>query len=107
MKTGLFIVIAFVLWLVYSPPVYGQQAKTARHIENKQPEKPVVEITASENRIKVTNAPAGSKLEVYSVVGIKVKEIEMKHASGEYTVDIAKGYYIVRIGEVVRKVAIR
>ena len=34
-----------------------------------------VTISASENRIIVANAPVGSKLEIYSVVGIKVKEI--------------------------------
>lgn len=66
-----------------------------------------IEITAYENRIKVENAPVGSRLEIYSVVGIKVKEIEIKQPSGEYLVDIAKGYYIIRIGDTVRKVAIR
>ena len=66
-----------------------------------------VEISAYDNKIVVENAPAGSKLEVYSVVGIRVKEIPMKQPSGEYTVDLAKGYYIVRIGDTVRKVSIR
>ncbi|MGM9759380.1 MAG: T9SS type A sorting domain-containing protein [Parabacteroides sp.] len=66
-----------------------------------------VSITATENRIVVENAPVGSKLEIYSVVGIKVKEIDMKTPSGEYVVNIAKGYYIIRIGETVRKIAIR
>lgn len=31
----------------------------------------------------------------------------MKQPDGEYTVNIAKGYYIIRIGDTVRKVAIR
>ncbi|MCC8200173.1 MAG: T9SS type A sorting domain-containing protein [Tannerellaceae bacterium] len=66
-----------------------------------------VEITVIDNRIQVNHAPIGSKLEIYSVVGIKVKEFEIKHSSGEYVVNIAKGYYIIRIGETVRKVAIR
>ena len=66
-----------------------------------------IEITAYENRIKVENAPVGSILEIYSVVGIKVKEIEVKQSTAEYVVDIAKGYYIIRIGDTVRKVAIR
>lgn len=66
-----------------------------------------IEISAYDNKIVVENAPAGSKLEIYSVVGIRVKEIPMKQPSGEYTVDIAKGYYIVRIGDTVRKISIR
>ena len=72
-----------------------------------QKEPDSVEISAYDNKIVVENAPAGSKLEVYSVVGIRVKEIPMKQPSGEYTVDLAKGYYIVRIGDTVRKVSIR
>jgi hypothetical protein len=66
-----------------------------------------VDVVAMDNRIIISNAPIGSKLEIYSVVGIKVAEIEIKVPSGEYPVDIAKGYYIVRIGKTVRKVAIR
>ena len=66
-----------------------------------------VSISAYDNKIVVKNAPIGSKLEIYSVVGIRVKEFEMKQPDGEYTVNIAKGYYIIRIGDTVRKVAIR
>ena len=40
-------------------------------------------------------------------VGIKVKEIEIKQSTAEYTLNIAKGYYIIRIADTVRKVAIR
>ncbi|MDR1357287.1 MAG: hypothetical protein LBJ58_06430 [Tannerellaceae bacterium] len=68
---------------------------------------PAIEVIAVDNRIKVSNAPVGSRLEIYSVVGIKVADIEMKQSCGEYVVNIAKGYYIIRIGETVRKVAIR
>lgn len=76
-------------------------------VQKVKTEQPVVEITAFENKIIVNNATVGSLLEIYSVIGTKVKEIEMKETSGEYTVDIAKGYYIIRVGETVRKIAIR
>ncbi len=66
-----------------------------------------IQITVTDNRISVVNAPVGSKLEIFSVVGLKVREIEMKQPSGEYLVNISKGYYIIRIEETVRKVAIR
>ena len=66
-----------------------------------------IEINTYDNKIVVRNAPINSRLEIYSLVGIRVKEIEMKQSDGEYTVNIAKGYYIVRIGETVCKIAIR
>ncbi|MDR3140519.1 MAG: hypothetical protein LBU37_02135 [Tannerellaceae bacterium] len=86
---------------------HAGQTNRMAYTTKKTPEKPSVEVVAIDNRIKVTNAPIGSKLEIYSVVGIKVVEIEMTQSSGEYTVNIAKGYYIIRIDETVRKVAIR
>lgn len=90
----------------YSASAQAEKSKEISY-SVKQTDPAPVEITAFENRIKVENAPVGSMLEIYSVVGIKVKEIEMKQPSGEYIVNIAKGYYIIRIGETVRKVAIR
>ncbi|GHT37216.1 hypothetical protein FACS189435_1730 [Bacteroidia bacterium] len=89
-------------------PVYAQQTNTPPLPALKeQTGKPEVSVIAINNRIKVSNVPIGSKLEIYSVVGIKVAEIEIKQAEGEYTVNIAKGYYIVRIGETVCKIAMR
>lgn len=91
-----------------SRSVYAQAEKSNVTAYAAKPGDPKdVEITAFENRIQVSNAPVGSKLEIYSVVGIKVKEIDMKQPSGEYIVNIAKGYYIIRIGDTVRKIAIR
>ena len=65
------------------------------------------EVSAYDSCIHVKNAPIGSILEIYSVVGIKVKEIKIKESNGEYPVNIPKGYYIIRIGETVRKIVIR
>ena len=109
MKVLITIVLLLAVWAGYPLEVMAQQANTAisRVATPKDKEKDSVEISAYDNKIVVENAPAGSKLEIYSVVGIRVKEIPMKQPSGEYTVDIAKGYYIVRIGDTVRKVSIR
>ena len=100
-------ILSILIILALGLPVYAQQTGVKAYTEKKQTEKPAVEVIAIDNRIKVTNAPIGSKLEIYSVVGIKVLEIELKQPDGEYVVSIAKGYYIIRIGETVRKVAIR
>lgn len=102
-------VIVFALALLASHPVYAtsREPETQAHAVLQQTDPEGIEITCSENRIHVTNAPVGSKLEIYSVVGIKVKEIEIKQSTAEYTLNIAKGYYIIRIADTVRKVAIR
>ena len=66
-----------------------------------------IKISAVDSRIVVSNVPVKSKLEIYNIVGSKVKEIEMKQPSGEYPVSLPKGYYIVRIESIVRKIVIR
>ena len=107
MKTGH--IIALALALLASHPVYAmsRDPEVRPHVVAQQTDPEAIEITSSENRIQVYNAPVGSKLESYSVVGIKVKEIEIKQPTAEYTLSIAKGYYIIRIADTVRKVAIR
>ena len=96
-------IIALALAFSASYPVYAQANKSGvKTFASRQEDPSPIEITAYENRIKVENAPVGSILEIYSVVGIEVKQ-----STAEYVVDIAKGYYIIRIGDTVRKVAIR
>ena len=103
----LLLVVIFCLSGLFAP-LSAQQANTPLPPALKeQTGKPEVSVIAINNRIKVKNVAVGSKLEIYSVVGLKVAEIEVKQAEGEYEVNISKGYYIVRIGETVCKIAIR
>ena len=67
-----------------------------------------IEISLVENRLLIVkNAPIGKKLEVYSIVGNKVKEFEMKTSSGEYILNLPRSLYIVKLGGVVRKYVIK
>lgn len=106
MKVFNIILLALTLQVGSSISTYASKLERTAYTRNQNDLKPI-EISVSENRIHVENAPIGSILEIYSVVGIKVAEIELKQSSGDYTVNIAKGYYIIRIGETVRKIAIR
>jgi hypothetical protein len=108
MRIAFCFVFVLVLEVLCSSTLHAQQTNTlSGDVKKQTAPPPSVEVVAIENRIKVFNVPAGSRLEIYSVVGIKVADIEMKQPDGEYAVNIAKGYYIIRIGETVRKVAIR
>ncbi len=104
---GLFSIL-FILFFTVSAPV---NMFSADRIEmsylQKQQTKPEIEIAFVDNRIKVNNATIGSKLEIYSVVGLKVMEVEIKYTSSEYPVNLPKGYYIVRVEETVRKIVVR
>ncbi len=66
-----------------------------------------IELIVNGNQVFVRNAESGQLLEIYSVVGLKVDEIVMKSSPSEYVLNVPKGYYILKIGDVVRKVAIK
>ncbi len=108
MKRLLSILLLFAVYTGNPLSVNAQQGGTEHTSKQAQISVPdSTDITAYDNKIIVKNAPIGSLLEIYSVVGIRVKEIDLKQANGEYPVNIAKGYYIVRIDNTVRKIAIR
>jgi hypothetical protein len=46
-------------------------------------------------------------MEIYNIIGAKVKEIEIKQPAGEYKLSLPKGYYIIRIAGTVRKIVFR
>ena len=73
-------IIALALAFSASYPVYAQANKSGvKTFASRQEDPSPIEITAYENRIKVENAPVGSILEIYSVVGIKGNRSQAVH----------------------------
>lgn len=64
-------------------------------------------ISISENRLVIENLKQDSILEVYSIVGVKVYSIKIKAGTNEYPLNLPKGYYIIRIGNITKKIALR
>lgn len=103
-KTGLLMLGCLGL---ISIPVQAQQKKSSSKVFVEKTVPSLIEITTDENKIIVSNAPVNSVMEIYNIIGTKIKEIEMKQSSGEYTLKLPKGYYIIRIADTVRKIVIR
>lgn len=59
------------------------------------------------NRVRVQNAEPGSQMEVYNIVGVKLTTIRIDSTDVTVQVNLPKGYYIFKIGNVVRKVVIK
>lgn len=58
------------------------------------------------------NVPTKGYLEIYSILGVKVKSINLKECAvgdnfGSYTLEIGKGVYIIKAGKVSRKILVR
>lgn len=65
-----------------------------------------VTISVSENILHVTGA-AGQVLQLYNVAGVCVMTFKIEGADKRYDLNLPKGFYIVKVGKVVRKVAIK
>ena len=65
-----------------------------------------ITIVVKQSTLLVNNAQ-GETLEVVSLTGNKVMEVKIESPSQRIELDVPKGCYIVKVGKVVRKIAIR
>jgi hypothetical protein len=96
--------VTLLIFLAFQAPVFAQDTgiRGGDDITELAP----VELTVAGNRLIWQNVQVGKKIEIYSIVGKKMGEIPVHFSSGEYTLNLPKGYYIFKVGNVVRKFAI-
>ena len=57
--------------------------------------------------LQLQNAVVGEKLEVLSIVGVRVFTKKIESSNQEFQLELPKGYYIVKMGTVVRKISVK
>ena len=82
-------------------------AATASATKTDTPAQEGIEVWVEASTLFIRNGEANSTIVIYSIVGTKVKEIELKSSASEIPLNLSKGYYIVKIGEVARKIAVK
>jgi hypothetical protein len=65
-----------------------------------------VVISVSESTIHVSGA-AGQMLAVYDLAGMRVAYLKIDSAEKHFDLGLPKGCYIVKVGKMVRKIAVR
>lgn len=65
-----------------------------------------VSILYDGSTLRVTNA-AGLDLYVYSVTGVRVMSVKVDGADKSYNLNLHRGCYIVKVGNVVRKISVK
>nr|WP_320037744.1 T9SS type A sorting domain-containing protein [uncultured Bacteroides sp.] len=86
------------------PVVYAQEGRKSLPIDNEQTS---LTLTVIGNTVRVLNATPGSVLEVYNVLGMKVASIKIDSVDKVITLNLPKGWYILKIENIARKVAIK
>lgn len=104
MKHTFFILLITLLFCSVGLRAYTQESNhrtVTVEVENK------TKIKVIENRIIIENLPKDELLEIYNIMGVKVFSRRVKAGTNEYTLSLSRGYYIIKIGEITRKIAIR
>jgi hypothetical protein len=57
--------------------------------------------------MQLQNANVGDKLEILNIVGVKIFEKRIESSNPQFTLDLPKGYYIVKVGNTVRKISVK
>ncbi len=83
--------------------VYAQEGRRSLPTDYEQGS---VALTFTGNNVRVQNAQ-GSVLEVYNVLGQKVTSIKIDSSDKTITLNLPKGWYILKIENITRKVAIK
>ena len=96
--------IAFAAFLTLSVPVSLMAVSSEPTIE--QSGEREVTIAVQQSSIIVNNAQ-GQTLEVVSLTGKQIIKGQIESPSQRVELDVPKGCYIVKVGKVVRKIAIR
>lgn len=93
--------IALSLFLLGSTPTIAYEQMD----EEVEMEMEAITLSVQNNRVHITNAE-GKYLEIYNLTGVRAARIRIDSNDKQLTLNLTKGYYIMKVDKVVRKVTI-
>lgn len=100
MKKTILILLSFLFMSVPTTIVAQTEAES---IENQLP---TVSMQVKGHTAHITGAN-GETLEIFNLTGVKVLSVKIDSPDKQYTLNLPKGCYILKIGKFVRKISIR
>lgn len=82
---------------------FSQEGNLKLPVDSEQPSV----LLSDTNRLLVQNVKPGDILQVYSILGVKVIEVKMDSSNKELLLNVPKGYYIVKVSNMVRKISVK
>ncbi|MDR2691384.1 MAG: hypothetical protein LBB73_03675 [Dysgonamonadaceae bacterium] len=67
----------------------------------------VPEMVLVNNKLTLKNAPVGQQVEIFTILGNKVRQIDIKTSDGDYELNLPQAIYIFKLDGVVKKFAVR
>jgi len=95
------IVVILVLALMTLSPLLAQKAEKVAAQET------TLSVILTGKTLQLQNATVGEKMEVLSIVGVRIVEKKIESTNPTFTLELPKGYYIVKVGTAVRKISVK
>lgn len=86
-------------------PAVARAERMIEIIETGDIELDGITVSINHNVLHVSGA-AGQTLQIYKITGVGVMSVKVDSDDKYYTLDLAKGCYIVKIGKIARKISI-
>ena len=104
-----FFIIALIAISFSVSPLYAQEKQEEKTpiVEEVEADIKLPEMHVLNNVLYVKNAPVGSKIEIITILGSKVREIKLKSSDISYELDLPKAIYIFKLNGMVRKFVVR
>lgn len=84
-----------------------RERQDRQELQNKEETEEKTKIKLTGNRLIIEDLPEDGVLEIYNIMGAKVFNRRVKAGTNQYILSLPKGYYIIKIGKLTRKIAIR
>jgi len=65
------------------------------------------EMYVSNNKLYLKNAPVGKRVEIITIIGNKIREIQITAPENEYELNLPRAIYIFRLDGMVKKFVIK
>jgi hypothetical protein len=67
----------------------------------------VPEMSVSNNKLYLKNAPVGKKVEIITIIGNRVRNIQIKSPNEEFELNLPRAIYIFKMDGLVKKFVIK
>lgn len=101
-KLTRFIFLIFLLFL--TAPGFAQEERKPSVVENELTQ---ISLIVSGSSVRIQNANKGNTLEIYNILGVKVSSVKIDASDKIINLNLPKGCYILKIENIVRKIAIK
>lgn len=95
--------------ILFSCQLYSESLMFDDMFEAQASEQTTMEASVSylNGKLYVKNAAPGTLIEIFSMLGVSLFQEAIVESNQDFLIDLKKGYYIVKVGKVTKKISVK